>query len=351
MPTINAAIEEVKASDATEGAKEALLNVLEHRRAVLLDDGKTARKMEKLLAEITKNEPDVIGLEWGDGGYKKIYAHELTIRKKRIHHPDGTIDEELAGWDVGSTDPVLGEALKKYIEQLERTPPWEPDPPLPEHKDLRYSIEYKDVYVDETGKRIPNPSPQTPQQLDDTSIEVLTDETSEREVSTDATSEEILPDLSQEELEPIITKEEVASWQKTLSTLEAAEIEEMRPFFERVVGIPLARFLEMSESEIEAEFRKQFSISPSDADIEVKLNEAFERELEKHMTASETEPSLPARTRFENSLREKYSALRFRRAIATLNHLGPEEGLRNLQEVDPEVAADVKRFLQKQEGK
>ena len=102
----------------------------------------------------------------------------------------------------------------------------------------------------------------------------------------------------------------------------------------------------MSDAEIEAEFKKQFNYSPSSTDIETTLG----KEFEKFMTSPENESVLPAKARFENNLIEKYSALRFKQAITILNHYGPEVGLRRLQEIDPEVAPDVQRFLQKQQG-
>lgn len=336
LAKINAAIEEVKASDAAESAKKALLSVFEHRRAVLLDTGKTTREMIKLLEEIRKTEPDVESLEWwGSHEYKKIYEHHLEIEKRRTHHPDGTVEEELTGTHFGSSDLVLHRALEKYIEKLKWIPPWESHPPPPQHKDLRYFVEYEDVYVDEEGKRIPNPSPQTPEQKKDMPSEV----------STGNPLEKIPLELSQENPELIITQEEVDSWQESLDTLEMDEMKEIGPLFEQAVGIPLNRFLEMSDAEIEAEFKKQFNISPSSTDIETTLGKEFE-EL---MTSPENESVLPAKARFENNLREKYSALRFRQAIVILNHHGPEVGLRRLQEIDPEVAADVQRFLQKQQ--
>lgn len=335
LAKINAAIEEVKASDASESAKKALLSVFEHRRAVLLDSGKTTRKMEKLLEEIKKTEPDVEGLDWGPHGYKKIYEHHLEIKKRRTHHPDGSVEEELRSTHFGSSDPVLQRALEKYIEELKWTPPWKSHPLPPQHEDLRYFVEYEDVYVDEEGKRIPNPSPQTPDQKKDMPSEVPTGNP----------SEEIPPELSQENPELIITQEEVDSWQGSLDTLEVDEIEKIESLFEQAVGIPLNRFLEMSDAEIEAEFKRQFNFSPSSTDIEMTLGEEFE----KFMTPSENESSLSVRARFESNLREKYSPLRFKQAIAILNHHGPEVGLRRLQEIDPEVAADVQRFLQKQQ--
>ena len=232
LAKINAAIEEVKASDAAESAKKALLSVFEHRRAILLDSGTTAHNMIKRLEEIRKTEPDVVSLNWGGQGYKKIYEHHLEINKRRTHHPDGTVEEVLKGTHFRSSDQVLHRALEKYIEKLKWIPPWKSHPPPPKHKDLRYFVEYEDVYVDEDGKRIPNPSPQTPEQKKD----------GPSEVSTSKPSEEIPLELPQESPELIITEEEVDSWQESLDTLEMDEMKKIGPLFEQAVGIPLNRF-------------------------------------------------------------------------------------------------------------
>ena len=324
---INAAIEDVKASDAPEGAKEALLNILNHRRGVLMDDGKRAREMEKVLEEIMKNEPDVVGLRWNAHGYKRVYAHYLDVEFRRYHHPDGTIEIDFAGGGQGSTDPKLGAALYKYLEDLNNTPFLETPPEPPKHPELRYTVKYEDIYVDGAGKEIPNPSLETSEPTGDMSETVQATDT-----STDIPSE-----LLQEYPEPLITEEEVSSWQEELRALEAAEREELRAIFEKGVGIPLEQFMEMSDTELEAEFQKQFSISP--------IETGFEKALEERAMSTQNAPLRPGND-MESSLREKYSTFRFRRAMATLNHHGPEEGIRRLQEIDPEMAADVKKFQQ-----
>ncbi len=329
----------MKASDAADGAKEALLHVFEHRRAVLLDSGETARKMEKLLEEITKNEPDVVGLDWGPYGYKRIYEHHLEIEKERRHHSDGTVEERFVSAHFGSSDRKLNDDLIKYVEKLKRTPSWKPHPPPPGHKDLRYFIEYEDVYVDEDGKRIPNPFPEKSEQTED----ILPEQTDGvlSDVPMGNPSEEIPLEIPQKDPDLIITQEEVDAWQGSLGTLEVNEIEEIRELFEQAVGIPLERFLEMSDAEIEADFHKQFYSSPSEAPIV--------EEFEKLETPSGTDVSALSKADFERQLLEKYSQSRFKRAAAFLNHHGPEIGLQRLQEVDPEVAADVQQFLQKQQ--
>ena len=328
---INATIEDVKASDAPEGAKNAILNILNHRRGVLMDDGKRAREMDQVLKELMKNEPDVVGLEWDAHGYKRVYAHELHVKKLRRHYPDGTVEEEYAGGSYGSTDSELGPALQKYMKELENTPPSEKLPEPPQHKDLRYTVEYEDVYLDGAGKEISDPSLETSEPTDNT------DDTAET-VHTAEPSTETPPELPQEYPESrIIEEEEVSSWQEELRALAAAEHEELRALFEKGVGIPLERFMEMSDAEIEAEFQKQFSISP--------IETGFEKALEERAMSTQNAPLRPGND-MESSLREKYSTFRFRRAMATLNHHGPEEGIRRLQEIDPEMAADVKKFQQ-----
>lgn len=331
---INAAIEDVKASDAPEGAKNALLNILNHRRDVLMDDGTRAREMDQILNEIMKTEPDVVGLEWDGREYKRVYAHHLEVERRQYHYPDGTIETESVAHHYGSTDRELGPALEKYADELENIPPWETPPEPPEHPELRYMLTVKDIYLDSAGKEIRNPAEQMSEPPDDTG------DTSETVQATD-TSTDILSELAQKYKESrSITGEEVSSWQEELRALEAAEREELRALFEKGVGIPLDQFMEMSDTELEAEFQKQFSSSPSEAH--------FENELEERAMSTQNAPLRPGND-MESSLREKYSTFRFRRAMATLNHHGPEEGIRRLQEIDPEIAADVKKFQKQQE--
>ncbi len=330
---INAAIADVKASDAPSGAKKALLNILNHRREVLMDDGTRAREMDQILNEIMKTEPDVVGLDWDGREYKRVYANHLEVERRQYHYPDGTIETESVAQHYGSTDRELGPALQKYAEELENTPPWETPPEPPEHPELRYMLTVKNIYLDSAGKEIRNPAEQTSEPPDDTG------DTSETVQATD-TSTDILSELAQEYQEPRITEEEVSSWQEEFRALEAAEREELRALFEKGVGIPLDQFMEMSDAELEAEFQKQFSSSPSEAH--------FENELEERAMSTQTAAPTPGNN-MESSLQEKYSTFRFRRAMATLNHHGPEEGIRRIQQIDPEMAADLKKFQQQQE--
>ena len=79
----------------------------------------------------------------------------------------------------------------------------------------------------------------------------------------------------------------------------------------------------------------------TNVDIEAELEKQFLSEL----------PELPTEERFEesieNALSARFNPERFHHAMETLNQYGPEEGIRRLQESDPEVAEQVKHLLQK----
>ena len=62
-------------------------------------------------------------------------------------------------------------------------------------------------------------------------------------------------------------------------------------------------------------------------------------------------PELPTETSIENTLRKQFSPQRLNTAMQTLSRHGPEEGLRRLQESDPEVATRVERLIQPNKGK
>ena len=311
IENVKAAIEEVKASeDMALGAKEALLSILENRLDGLQDHGAESREMLRALLEFRKTDPDIVGLtKHEDGTYTKNYANMLTIYKKRIHHPDGTVEEEYAGSSAGAEDPNLYQEIQTYIELLENMPPWETPPPPPEHEKLRFSIEYKDVYVDAEGN-------QTRAEPAETSVETL-------------------PELPQEYPEPMITEEEVNSLKESLTefkTSDPSEWEDIEKFFQDAMGIPLDRFLEMTDAEIEAELNR--NLSPSDRDL----------------VSSETDTSLglPSDESFKSGLRQRFSPERSSQAIQMLSRYGPKEGVRRLKDVDPEVATHIETFLEKQ---
>ena len=311
IENVRAAIEDVKASeDMLPSAKEALLSILEHRLYGLQDHGAESREMFKALLEFRKTDPDIVGLSKNeDGTYTKNYANMLTLYKDRIHQPDGSVQEIYTGSKGGAEDPNLYQEIQAYIELLENMPPWETPPPPPEHEKLRFSIEYKDVYVDAEGN-------QTRAEPAETSVETL-------------------PELPQEYPEPMITEEEVNSLKESLTefkTSDPSEWEDIEKFFQDAMGIPLDRFLEMTDAEIEAELNR--NLSPSDRDL----------------VSSETDTSLglPSDESFKSGLRQRFSPERSSQAIQMLSRYGPKEGLRRLKAADPEVGKHVEGLLQKQ---
>lgn len=86
------------------------------------------------------------------------------------------------------------------------------------------------------------------------------------------------------------------------------------------------------------------------ADMEhlIKSDAELEAEFLKLLEQSFPEASkLPTIVEFEKDLRERFSPQRFNTAMQTLNHYGPEEGLRKLKESDPEVAMHFERLIQR----
>ena len=318
---LNAAIEEVEASDRSRGAKDAILAVLEHRRYFLMHHASDAVQLQEMAEELMKTDPDMIGLEKNriTGEYTKIYPNMLTVYRQRTHHADGTVEDRWVGTSSNAVDPEIGAAIQAYLEALDNTPPWKPPPTPPAYEELRFSVEYEeDVYLNAERERI------SPLQQPEPS---------------DAVSDEASIEPPQTSPVPILPEADGAPGRDLLNEirdLDEAELEEIHKFFEQSMGIPLDRFLEMSDAEIETELHRQFSPDP----------EAVEVELENRVTS---QPDAFSEEGFKVSLRERFSPERFNRAMQTLNRHGPEEGIRRLQASDPEVAEHVTQFLQRQQ--
>lgn len=61
-------------------------------------------------------------------------------------------------------------------------------------------------------------------------------------------------------------------------------------------------------------------------------------------------PEIPTEADLETSIRKRLTSDRLIRALETLNRYGPEEGLRQIKESDPETANIIQRFLDKPQG-
>lgn len=194
-------------------------------------------------------------------------------------------------------------------------------PPPPEHKDLQLTIKYAADYAKQSAEEITDTSLQTPEPLPEQFVENAEDAQTETDPS------DAYPD-------PIIIAEEVEVWQDALREISDStdiEMETLSELFEDAIGIPMDRFLEMTDAEIEAEFSKYFS----------------ETELEKRVM-----PSVPTdvsiQENFDTELRRQFSPKRVDQAMQTLERYGPEEGLRKLKTVDTEISTHLQRMVDRQ---
>lgn len=81
-------------------------------------------------------------------------------------------------------------------------------------------------------------------------------------------------------------------------------------------------------------------VTMTDLEIEAKLEKLLTLTLPEDSTTTDRTDRLAIK------LRERFSPERFRKVIAILTRHGPEEGLRHLKEVDPEIAEQVEHYLQ-----
>lgn len=336
LKEVNAAIAELEASDVPEGVKEGLRSILNHRRSTLLISDSQIDELNNKFIEFLKDDPEVDGVTQHPrtGEYIPTYPNMLRVYRRRTHHPDGTVDDIVTGISKSSDSSKNQAALDAYEVELEAyeaelemtgTPGTHPDPP--NIKGLRFSVEYEDVYLNAEGSVI---SDKTDQPMD--------------ESVSPSTPDEPTPPMEQPKAEETWTEvvDDVFSLQDTLKDIDDLRMQrEITVFLEEALGVPFDRFLKMSDAEIEDELRKMFA--PTDADIEAELQDLF---MPQH-------PSMSNKTKFESNLQSNlskyFSQLRTKRAIATINQLGPKEGLQRLKEVDPEVAKQLEVYFQKQE--
>ncbi len=317
---INAVIEEVKASNISESAKEALLSVLEHRRYFLMNHEKDSVELEEKFREFYEQDPTIVGVtkDHITGEYIPMPPNMLELTIHRYTRPDGTVGDMYVPSSSHATDREVSELLTPYLEALETLPPWEVPPP-PEHPDLKVTIRYAANYGKETGEETADESLQTAEQNVENS----------GETSIETGISDAYPD-------PVITPEEVEGWRGALEEMSNStdsEMETLRKMFEKAIGIPMDRFLEMTDAEIEAHFSRY--AAPSEADVEKQV-----------MSSGATGVSVDANGVSE--LQRKFSPQRFNRAMQTLERYGPEEGLRRLKEVDPEISTSLERMIQSQ---
>ena len=259
----------------------------------------------------------------------------IRVYRRRTHHPDGTVDDEFTGMSTSSDSPknqaaldAIKAELEMYEAELEMTgTPWEHLQLLQTLRGYVFLLNTKMCMLMQKKMVI---SDKTDQPMD--------------ESVSPSTPDEPTPPMEQPKAEETWTEvaDDVFSLQETLKDVDDLRMQrEISVFLEEALGVPFDRFLKMSDAEIEKELRKMFA--PTDADIEAELQDLLMPQ----------QPSMSDKTKFESNLQSNlskyFSQLRTKRAIATINQLGPKEGLQRLKEVDPEIAKQLEVYFQKQE--
>ncbi|RKU30824.1 hypothetical protein C6497_03880 [Candidatus Poribacteria bacterium] len=328
LEQVNAAISDLEASEIPEEAKEGLRSILNLRRESLMIKQSKIDEATRIYIEFLKNDPGVVGVMEDPitGEYIPTYLNMLKVYRRRTHNVDGTVDDVVTGITQSSSTPENQQALQAYETALNMTPPGETPPSPPDIEGLRFSVEYEDVYLN--------------------SEEVTTDKADHPmdQTVTSNTSDEETIKVEQPDEHPKVEEDwqditdDVILLQDLLKDIDDPQTQrEITIFLEEALGVPFDKFLQMSDAEIEDEFRKMFA--PTDAEIEAKFKDML---IHNHAPVSDF-------TMFENNLRKNFTQMRTQRAIATINQLGPKKGLERLKEVDPEIAKQLEVYIQNQD--
>ncbi len=317
LDSIQQAMEELEASDLPEGTKEGLRAILSLRKRSLLRTEEETAELNNVFAEYLKTDPEIVGVEKNlkTGEYIKLYPNMLTVEGRRIHHADGTIERFVTGLSAMSNSPANEQALEAYSKAVENTPPWEPLPQTPDIEGLRISFDFEEVYPTTEGG-------------------ITTSETQQETATAPSAAD---PDTAANsptdptELQHTIDK--AFALQDTLENTDTREMptEELSKFLETAIGIPIDRFLEMSDAEIEEALGKLFTSSPS--------------EIRSSRLPQQGQIPNTSEGSFVEDLRTRFSPVRVNRAVAIINQYGPEEGLRRVKEVDPDIAKQLEPHL------
>lgn len=329
LDKVNTAIAELEASNLSDGVKESLLSILNLRRSVLSVSKSEFDELKEVYIEFLKNDPEVSGVmkDPRTGEYIPDYPNMLRVYRRRTHHLDGTVDDVVTGISKSADTPENLTALEAYETALERTSSLETQPAPPEIEGLRFSIEYEDVYLNPEEAGITDKTEQLEEAVP--VPPTLSDAPTAKEEEPE--EEEVWTEIA----------DDVFSLQDSLKDVHDLQMQrEITIFLQEALGVPFDQFLEMSDADIEDKLRRIFA--STDTDIEAKLQDLF----------GVQHPSLSDITKFESNLKRdlnnRFSSMRINRAIATINQLGPKEGLQRLKEVDPEISKKVEDYLQMQ---
>ena len=321
---INEKLNALKEADYPLTIKKALIRALERRLDFLQDGPKRSYNKLKLFLQLRKSDPDLIGFKENHitGELTKLYPNMLTIRKRRIHHPDGTVKEMLVGSNVFVSDPNIERVVQEYLTALKQTALGETPPAPPKSDSLRFKVVYEDIYPDSP---IINKSDGFSQNTQEVIKGTL--DPSENHPRED------------KQFMPMMTAEEISAIRNELEKDGSSNFDEdFYQILEQATKMPVDQFLEMTDAEIEAELMKSFI--PDDPEIEAELErQIFPEKIQQSELQS-----------LENTLRKKFSQERLNHAMQVLNRYGPQAGVHHLKESDPEVAGEIKEHFQKRRG-
>ena len=289
-------------------SKAIIIRQLEKLYAAANDES-LQQKLNKLLLESLNADPEnFVGLDYNPntGRVLRLYRDTVYLYKTRIYEPDGNVREEVTG-SLGSLDEELQASFDEYFEKLQ-THHLNSDAPLSPPANLRIIEIYTDTLPENPIlKAIEAGVDELPEDSRQGKLYVVDDKGQEREYE---------PEMSV----PATIREETGV--ENNDTPEPTT--EITQFLEQLTNEELERLLETSDEALEAELERYFTPEKS-----VPTERAFEEG-------------------FRNSLQERFPPERFKRAMEILEHYGPEEGLRRLQEFDPAFAREVEQLLQKQ---
>lgn len=328
LDQVDGLIAELEASDLPENVKEGLLHIYNHRRESLIRPPDTrGEEMKNKFIEFWKTDPAVTGVSENlfTGEYVPLYPNMISVYRQRTHQTDGTVND-VVKHIVKSATPENESVVEAYLTALETTPPGETPPPPPEFKGLHFNVVYKDVYpksdedILDLKKETPTNGTKMQMEMDDSSVTPDVQDPTLIEESNDI-------DPMDFEDNAFLLKDNVFLLQDTLEDIDDPEMQvEISHFLEEIFAMTFDQFLEMSDAEFKAKIID--SLTPQSSAMS-------------NTTLSES--------RLEENLLINFSSLRVNRALAAVKQFGPKEGLRQIKEVDPEVAKQLDFLLQDKE--
>lgn len=301
----------IAAGDVSPENAANYLNFLRTIRRNTANPVLTELEYAERLIEIRKTDPEVIGLKTNllTGEITYIYPNMITIRKRREHHPDGTVREVYTGNFSHFTDPKIQQDVEAYLGELSKLRPGAPLPLQPEHKDLRFQVVYKDNYPLATKEHdtIESLQPTTKEQES-----TRFDESTPTIIEHDLSSESILPAIEDPDVDTRYSDAE--EFRRAIESLENPELEaELWEFLESLTENPPTG----TNRDLESYFEDVFI---PDKQLDDSWNEDLSNPIPKP---------------------KGFTSERFKNAVRTLE----EKGMRSLEKTDPDMAKYLKQLI------